>query len=228
MTSNTVVEVKKDKMALAAIYQGITEDLILSLAEKKTTKEAWEALKTMFVGAKRVKIARIQTLKTEFEALSMMESEGVDEFVVKVINTVSTLRTLGDTIEESYMVKNLLRVVPSKFLQISSTLEQFGDLETMSVTEVIGRRKAHKERMKVHRENDERKLLLTHKEWSERNKKKTGGETKQKSIRGGFGGSRGRGIGKGRNGGRGKGGSYHQKEGNHQASSSQDEWNPML
>ncbi|XP_023770494.1 uncharacterized protein LOC111919112 [Lactuca sativa] len=212
-------------MALVVIYQGILEDLLLSLAEKKKTKEAWEALKTMFVGADRVKIARIQTLKTEFEALSMKESEGVDEFVVKVINTVSTLRTLGDIIEESYMVKKLLRVVPSKFLLIASTLEQFGDVETMLVEEVIGRLKAHKERMKGHGENDERKLLLTYKEWSERNKKKTEGETKQKSNRGVFGGSRGQGRGRGRNGGRGvcgKGGSYHQKEGNHQASGSQE------
>ena len=179
----------------------------------------------MFMGADRVKAARIQTLKAEFEALSMKEVEGVDEFTVKVINTVSTLRTLGDTIEESYVVKKLLRVVSSKFLQIASTLEQFGDLETMTVEEVIGRLKAHEERMKGHGESDERKLLLTHKEWSERNKKKTDGETKQKSNRGNVGNSRGRGRGRvrsGGRGGRGRGGSYHQKEGNHQASGSQD------
>ena len=97
------------------------------------------------MGADRVKAARIQTLKAEFEALSMKEAEGVDEFTMKVINTVSTLRTLGDTIEESYVVKKLLRAVSSKFLQIAYTLEQFGDLETMTVEEVIGRLKAHKE-----------------------------------------------------------------------------------
>ncbi|GJZ80177.1 zinc finger, CCHC-type containing protein [Tanacetum coccineum] len=83
-TANTVVEVKKDKMALAAIYQGIPEDLLLSLSEKKLAKEAWEALKTMFMGADRVKTARIQTLKAEFESLNMKETEGVDEFAVKV------------------------------------------------------------------------------------------------------------------------------------------------
>ncbi|GJT53203.1 reverse transcriptase domain, reverse transcriptase zinc-binding domain protein [Tanacetum coccineum] len=39
-TANTVVEVKKDKMTLAAIYQGIPEDLLLSFSEKKSAKEA--------------------------------------------------------------------------------------------------------------------------------------------------------------------------------------------
>ncbi|GJS30316.1 zinc finger, CCHC-type containing protein [Tanacetum coccineum] len=225
-TANTVVEVKKDKMALAAIYQGIPEDLLLSLSEKKSAKEAWEALKTMFMGADRVKTARIQTLKAEFESLNMKESEGVDEFAVKVSNIVSTMRALGDTVEESYVVKKLLRAVPSKFLQIASTLEQFGDLDTMTVEEVIGRLKAHEERMKGHGDNDERRLLLTHQEWSERNKKKTEGDSKSKSNRGGFGGSRGRGRGRGRsNGGRGtrgRGGSHYQKDGGRGSSSNQD------
>ncbi|KAI3788194.1 hypothetical protein L2E82_00924 [Cichorium intybus] len=226
-TANTVVEVKKDKMALAAIYQGIPEDLLLSLAEKKTAKEAWEALKTMFMGADRVKTARIQTLKAEFEALSMKESEGVDEFAVKVSNIVSTMRTLGDNVDESYVVKKLLRAVPTKFLQIASTLEQFGDLDKMTVEEVIGRLKAHEERMKGHGDNDERRLLLTHQEWSERNKKKIEGDSKSKSNRGGFGGSRGRGRGRGRGttsnrGGRGGRGSGQQKNGNHGSSGSRD------
>ena len=56
-TSNTVVDPKRDMMALAAIYQGIPEDLLLSLLEKKSEKEAWDALKRMFLGADRVKTA---------------------------------------------------------------------------------------------------------------------------------------------------------------------------
>ncbi|KAL4577043.1 hypothetical protein LXL04_013144 [Taraxacum kok-saghyz] len=132
-TANTAVEVKKDKMALAAIYQSIPEDLLLGLAEKKSSKEAWEALKTQFMGEERVRTARIQTLKAEFESLNMKESEGVDEFAMKVCNIVSTMRALGDMVEESYVVKKLLRAVPSKFLQIASTLEQFGDLDKMTV-----------------------------------------------------------------------------------------------
>lgn len=94
-------------MELAAIYQGIPEDLLLSLAEKKTAKEAWEALKVMFMGADRVKNARIQTLKAEFETMSMKETEAVDEFATKATNMMSTMRSLGDTMEESYVVKKI-------------------------------------------------------------------------------------------------------------------------
>lgn len=64
-------------------------------------------------------------------------------------------------------MKKLLRVVPSKFLHIASTLEHFGDLNVMEVEEVVGMLKAHEERMKGHFENEERKLILTHQEWTD-------------------------------------------------------------
>ncbi|KAL8112464.1 hypothetical protein AgCh_019969 [Apium graveolens] len=38
--STTVIEEMTDKVALAAIYQGIPEDILLAVSEKKTTKEA--------------------------------------------------------------------------------------------------------------------------------------------------------------------------------------------
>nr|GFD04427.1 hypothetical protein [Tanacetum cinerariifolium] len=72
-TRNMAIDVKKDKLALAAIYQGIPKDLLLSLVEKQTAKDAWEMLKTMFMGEERVKTAKVQTLKAEFETLSMKE-----------------------------------------------------------------------------------------------------------------------------------------------------------
>ena len=51
------------------------------------------------------------------------------------------------------MVKKLLRAVPSKFLQIASTIEQFGNFETMSVEEAVGSPKALEERLKCKTES---------------------------------------------------------------------------
>ena len=50
----TKVEEKMDKLSMTAIYQSIPEDILLSIAEKMMTKEAWEALKTMCLGAELV------------------------------------------------------------------------------------------------------------------------------------------------------------------------------
>lgn len=169
----TVVEEKTDKMALAAIYQGIPEDILLAVAEKKTEIEAWKAIKKMCLGAERVKKAKIQTLKSEFESLSMKETEALDDFCMRLNGLVTTIRALGEEIQEAYVVKKLLRAVPSKFLQIVSTIEQFGNLETMSVEEAVGSLKAHEERLKGQSDTGGGQLMLTAEEWSKREKDET-------------------------------------------------------
>lgn len=127
-------------------------------------KDAWEAIKLSSLGADRVKHAKAQTLKGKFESLNMKETDQLDEFCMKLNGLVTNIRALGEKVEESYVVKKLLRAVPMKFLQIASAIEQFGNLETMSVEEVIGSLRAHEERLRGSGETSEGKLLLTE-EW---------------------------------------------------------------
>ncbi|XP_074362685.1 uncharacterized protein LOC141702958 [Apium graveolens] len=163
------VDEKSDKVALTMIYQGIPEDILLSLAvDKKTAKEAWEAIKTLCQGADRVKQTKIQTLKTEFESMTMKENESIDDFSMKLNGLVRNIKALGESMNEAYVVKKLLRAVPTKFLLITSTLEQFSDLETMIVEEAVGSLKAYEERVKGKVETNEGQLLLTEEEWKKR------------------------------------------------------------
>lgn len=117
------VDEKSDKVAMAMIYQGIPEDVLLSMAKKKIAKDLWEAIKILCQGTDRAKKAKVQTLKSEFEALCMKDSENIDEFHMKMNGLVTNIRALGEEMAESYVVKKLLRVVPAKFLQITSTME---------------------------------------------------------------------------------------------------------
>lgn len=159
------VDERKDQMALAAIYHGIPEETLLLIAEKETAKEAWEMLKTMHMGVERVMEAKVQTLKTELDALRMKDGESIDDFAMKLTSIVSKIRALGEKVEEAYVVKKLLRVVPKKFLQVVSTIEQFGDFNIMTVEEVIGRLKAYEERIRIYADDEGEHLLLTRAEW---------------------------------------------------------------
>ncbi|KAL8107152.1 hypothetical protein AgCh_023814 [Apium graveolens] len=96
-----VVEDKIDKRALAIIYQGVPEDVLLSLAEKKSSKDTWIAIKTMFLGSDKVKVARAQTLKSEFKALAMSEEEQLDDFYLKLNGLVTNIRSLGEKVDEA-------------------------------------------------------------------------------------------------------------------------------
>ena len=165
---NTKVDERKDRVALAVIYQGLPEDILLSVADKKTAKEAWTALKTMCLGAERVKKAKVQTLKGEFEIMQMKDNETLDDFCMKLSGIVTNIRALGEEVQETYVVKKLLRAVPQRFLQIASTLEQFGDLEKMTIEEAVGSLKAHEERLRGKTEPSTGQLLLTEDEWLKR------------------------------------------------------------
>lgn len=153
---------------MAIMYQGLPEDILLSVAEKKTAKEIWEAIKTLCQGLDKVKAAHVQTLKAEFEGMIMKDSEQIDNFYMRMNGLVTNIRALGEEMEESYVVKKFLRSVPSKFLQITSALEQFGDLEKMTMEEAVGSLKAHEERVRGKSKNTESQLLLTREEWEKR------------------------------------------------------------
>ncbi|KAL7611329.1 uncharacterized protein LOC111896723 [Lactuca sativa] len=182
----------------------------------------------MYLGADRVKNAKIQTLKAEFECLMMKETKCIDDFAMKLNNIVNNIRALGETIKESYVVKKFLRAVPAKFLHIASTIEQFGDLDTMLVEEVVGRLKAHEECVLGQVDNVSTQLLLTQEEWKSRSKKKEEGDSSssgksyhQQQNRN-F--NRGRGRGRGRTSS-GRGGRYngsHQQNREHNSSHQQN------
>lgn len=171
------VDERQDQMTLATIFQGVSEETLLLLIEEETVKAAWDMLKMMYVSTDRIKEARMQTLKSEFEGFLMKKTESVDNFAVRLTTLVNQIRGLSDMMEENYAVKKLLCAVLSKYLQIVSIIEQFGDLKTMMMKEAIGRIKAYKERLRgMSGNNDDKHLLLTCAEWEAQSMKNRDGE----------------------------------------------------
>ncbi|XP_024006609.1 uncharacterized protein LOC112083110 [Eutrema salsugineum] len=111
---------EKNNMAISLLFQSIPESLFLQLGELDTTKKVWEAIKTRYVRAERVKEARLQTLMAEFDRLKMKESENIDD---------------------------LSRSLPRKYIYIVAFLEQVLDLNTSSFEDIIGRLKVYEEKI---------------------------------------------------------------------------------
>ncbi|XP_042451831.1 uncharacterized protein LOC122036548 [Zingiber officinale] len=167
------VDAKKDKKARAYILQCVPEDILLQIATKKTAKEVWDSLKTRYLGSDRVKKARVQMLKSEFDALRMKETDTIDEFAGKLSAMSSKFSALGATLEYSSLLKKLLDSIPDKLFPIVVGIEQFHDLETIQFEETIGRLKAYEERtlrLRSNTNDTEGELLLTHAEWQMRQK----------------------------------------------------------
>ena len=107
IVSEEPVESRKDKMAMAAIFQGISEETLLQLGVKRLAKEAWNALRTMNLGADRVKEVRAQSLRWDLESLRMNDGDSVDDFTGKISTIVSQFRGLGEQVDETYVVKKM-------------------------------------------------------------------------------------------------------------------------
>ncbi|XP_015697987.1 uncharacterized protein LOC102705297 [Oryza brachyantha] len=153
---------EKDTEALVAISQAVPDAAMMAIADKDTAKEVWEAIEKMNISEDRVKKARLQALKRRFDRLYMEDSETIAEFSPKLTALVGEMRSLDGKVKDSVVVEKLFSAVPDKFLQIVGTIEQWGDVSKMSMTEVVGRLRAFEESLKGRRrENKDRHLLLT-------------------------------------------------------------------
>jgi hypothetical protein len=89
-------------------------------------------------GDERVKAANVQRLMKEFELLSFGDGETVDEFAVRVDRLTARLGDLGEVLDDSRVVRKVLRAVPRKLKQVAVSIEIHGDLNAMTLDELVG------------------------------------------------------------------------------------------
>ena len=114
----------EDMMAMEAICKSVPANMVVSMVNKESAKAAWDDIKTANLGVERVRKAKAQTLRREFDGLVFKDRESVDEFSLRVNNLAAQLRTLGDDHQITMLIETLL------------------ELDEMSVEELVGRLKA--------------------------------------------------------------------------------------
>ena len=131
------------------------------LDTKKMAKENWEILWQKNLSVDRVIQSRIQGLKRDFEMLTMAKIDSVMDFAMKFTHIVSDLKNLGKMIDEKEVVRRFLRATPSKFDALTLSLEQYGDLDKVSLDEVIGSLTVHELQLKERESCEEQQVLLS-------------------------------------------------------------------
>ena len=172
------VDAAKNKTARAQLLGALSEDILMSVSTKKMAKEVWDSLKTRFIGADRVKAARLSTLRGEFDRLYMAEEEQLDDYAGKISGMAARYASLGSTLSDADMVKKLLDTVPDRLYNAVAGIEQFCDPEEMAFEEALGRLKTFEERSRCRAqakgggEQSDGQLLLTAAQWEARRRQR--------------------------------------------------------
>jgi hypothetical protein len=66
----------------------------------KSTKEIWDKLKVIYEGDSKVKQAKLQTYRTQFENLKMKEEENIAEYLQRVDEVTNSIRVLGEELKD--------------------------------------------------------------------------------------------------------------------------------
>src|SRR6266542_2235195 len=128
----------KDRLALTALLRAVPPELVRTLAARDNAKAAWDTLKTLRVGDDRVREAKAQVRRWEFDQMRFKDGESIEEFALRLKTLVNDLKTLGDPIDEHKAVCKFLRAVPQKYRQMATSIETLLDLKMMSIEELSG------------------------------------------------------------------------------------------
>ena len=113
----------------------------------KFAKEIWDTFESIHEGDKKVKAAKLQVYRTQFENIKMNEEEDVASLFLRVAEIVNNMEALGETIRECVIVQNILRSLPSRFNPKVSSIEETTDWEKLTMNQLLGNLTAYEMRL---------------------------------------------------------------------------------
>ena len=124
--------------AINAIFSGVSLDEFHRILHMETAKEAWTILETTYEGTKKVKDTKLQMLTTRFEELKMGDDEAFDSFYGMLNEIVIAKLNLEEKIEDSKVVRKILRSLLESFRAKVTAIEESKDLDEIKIQELIG------------------------------------------------------------------------------------------
>ena len=71
--------------AMNALLSGMCEVEFIKAMHNKTAKEIWDTLESIHEGEKKVKIAKLQVYRAQFENIKMNDDEDIASFFLRVV-----------------------------------------------------------------------------------------------------------------------------------------------
>jgi hypothetical protein len=121
-----------------ALLGSLTESEFVKVMQLNIAKDIWDKIILSYEGDAKVKSAKLQTLRIQYENLKMNSEESIANFFLRLDDIVNCMRNLGQTITKSTLVEKILRSLTAKFESKVSALEEKQDLQNLTVVKLHG------------------------------------------------------------------------------------------
>jgi hypothetical protein len=129
---------ESNSKAMYAILGGLVGSKFVKVMHCESAKEIWDKLKNVYEGDTKVKSAKLQSYRSQFESLKMEESEDIATYFLRIDEVVNTMRGLGEKVNNNIIVQKVLRSLPARFDSKISSLEERTDLDALEMDELHG------------------------------------------------------------------------------------------
>ena len=110
----------RDRRCKNLLIHRIAEDQLEYVKDKRTAKDAWDALRNAF---ERVGIAGKLFLRKQFQELRLKEGENVKSFLLQFEKVLREMKAAGVKTEEEDVVCQLLLALPKSYEALITALE---------------------------------------------------------------------------------------------------------
>ncbi|MQL69246.1 hypothetical protein Taro_001533 [Colocasia esculenta] len=97
----------------------------------KSAMEMWEKLRITYKGTDKVKETRIDILVAQYERFQMQSGESITQMFSRFTDITNGLAGLGKVYNAPYMVRKILRSLPSSWTPKVTAIEEANDLKLM-------------------------------------------------------------------------------------------------
>jgi hypothetical protein len=98
------IEFSFNAKAMNSILSGLVEAEFLKVMRLESAKEMWDKLISIYEGNEKVKDAKLQTYRLQFEQLKMKEDEIVGKYFPRIEELVNAMKGLDEKIEDVSLV----------------------------------------------------------------------------------------------------------------------------
>ncbi|CAM8954176.1 unnamed protein product [Rhodiola kirilowii] len=141
--------------AMNAIFSGVDGNNFKMISTCEVAKKAWDILQMAHEGTTKVKISRMEMVKSKFEKLRMQEDETIADFNTRVLDISNESFALGEPMSEETLVRKVLRSLPKRYAMKALAVKEAHDVRTMRLDELMGSLQAHQMEMEMEMDEEE-------------------------------------------------------------------------